>query len=136
MKKLTPAEVTAGLNTALEAGRRAGNSRIQELKQQAEGNHGQPVREECGNAAALVKLDGRSSLARAIKNASDTGLSLVRMGSTKFRGHYAVHARPEIQGDAKVSIQNCSIHEKAAEAIAESLKETFGFETSVLYWRN
>ncbi|MGA3845353.1 hypothetical protein ACI2U9_17565 [Ralstonia nicotianae] len=136
MKKLTKVEVAAGLSTAFEAGRQAGNLRVQELKQQAANNNGQPVREECGNAMPIVKLDGRSSLARAIKSSDHSGLSLARMGSKKFRGYYAVHAHPEIQGDAKVDIQNCSIHEKAAEAIAESLKKTFGLETSLLYWRN
>jgi hypothetical protein len=136
MKKLTQDEVAAGLSTTFEAARHAGNLRVQQLKQQAASNSGKSVDEECGNAVAIVKLDGRSSLARAIKNTDHTGLSFARMGSTKFRGYYAVHAHSEIQGDTKVDIQNCSISEKAAEAIAESLKEAFGLETSVLYWRN
>lgn len=136
MSDLTNDEIVAGLNTALEAGRQAGNSRVQELKQQAANNNGQPVIEDCGNAMATVKLDGRSRLAKAIKNSADTGLSISRMSSKKFRGYYAVHASPDIQGDVKVDLQNCSIHEKTAETIAESLKKELGLETTVLYWRD
>ncbi|WP_155631814.1 hypothetical protein [Burkholderia stagnalis] len=44
MKKLAQDEVATGLSAAFEAGRQAGNSRVQELKQQAANNNGQPVR--------------------------------------------------------------------------------------------
>nr|WP_313658357.1 hypothetical protein [Achromobacter ruhlandii] len=137
MSNLTDDEVATKLRTVVEAGRQAGDSRVQELNQQATNNNGQPAREECGNAMPLVKLDGRSRLARAIKkNSAETGLSISRMSSTTHRGYFAVHAHPDIQGDEKVDPQNGSIREKAAEAMAESFEKEFGIETTVLYWRN
>ncbi len=84
----------------------------------------------------MVKMDGRSQLARAMKDSPETGISVSRMSSRKFKGYYAVQASLEIQGDEKVNLQNSSTHEKTAEAIAKSLKDGLGLEATVLYWRS
>ena len=136
MGKFTRGEIENALHAALEAGQQAGNQRVQELKQEAVSRGGQPVREECGNAMPMVKLDGRSSTAKALKSAEHTGVSFSKMHGSAFRGYYAVHARPEVQGDPQVDSQNISIPERSAEAIAQSIKKNLGLETTVLSWRN
>ena len=88
MSQFTQENVAAGLSAALEAGRQAGTERVQELKQQAANNNGQPVHEESGNAMVIVKLDGRSSLARALKSSEHTGVTFSRMGTARLRGYY------------------------------------------------
>jgi len=136
MKEFTQEEVAARLGAARVAAGQAETARVQQLKQQAAGNGGQPVEEECGGAMPLVKLDGRTGLAKTMMRAEHTGVRLSPMKTAKFRGYYGVHVRPDSQGDPQVNFQNCSMREKAAEAIAKSLAESFGLKTSVWYWRD
>lgn len=129
MTKLTEGEVRAALKEAAKKGSEAGSKRAQELKQLAVDNNGSPVEEECGGARVVVKIDGRSALAKMLKK--ENAITNLGAGTAS---EYGLQLDSSVKSDPQVNFQNRTIRERVAEAQSESLKATLGLETSVRYY--